>query len=134
MGALTRDLIGLGGDWELFKMDDSTQQLLEALEQRVRLQLKPIERRQDEILDELKARRDQVQTLETQTALSNDRIKRYEEDLTNALSAIRRDVAYKHKVLEEKIDDSHKRFAPLLAAVPGILALLLGLAVYWLRT
>jgi len=115
-------------------MDEPTQQLIEALEQRFRLQLKPIEARQGEMLDEFKAWRSQMQTLETQAALSQDRIKRYEEDLNRGLKAIRKDLADRTEDLEEKIVSSDRRYAPMFAAVPGILALLLGIFVYWLRS
>jgi len=115
-------------------MDESTQQLIEALEERFGLQLKPIEARQQEILDELKSRRDEVHTLQTQTALSQDRIKRYEQDLNRGLSTIRKDLADGIKELEEKIKSRNKVLAPAFAALASITALLLGIFVYWLRS
>jgi len=115
-------------------MDEATQQLIEALEERFGLQLKPIEARQQEILDELKSRRDEVHTLQTHTALSQDRIKRYEQDLTRGLSAIRKDFAEGMEGLEEKIRDRNKLLAPMFAALASVTAILLVVVLRWWMT
>lgn len=103
-------------------MDESTRQVVKALERSIELQLKPIQDRQEEILDELRSSRQRSQTLETEHALMKDRVDRLKRDLDKGLDSVRRQVA-----------DTNKRYAPLFAAIPGIVALLLGLAVYFLR-
>ena len=113
-----------------FKMDDSTQQLLASF----RLQLKPIEARQEEILSELRSWRDKMQTLETQSALSQDRIKRYEKDLNRGLSAIREDMAEMSEELDEKIRGRNKALVPIAGALAILTTVLIALFVYWVKT
>ena len=113
-------------------MDEST--LVDALEQRVRLQLKPIEARQKEMLDEFKSWRAKMQTLETQSALSQDRIARYEQDLTRGLSALRKDLAEGLEEMEEKVKIRNKVLAPMFAAIASLTAVILVLVIKWVLT
>ncbi len=121
-----------------FVMDESTQQLLTALEQRVRLTVKPLEARQEEILGELKSWRSEMQTLKTDAALSQDRIQRYEKDLNRGLSAIRKDLQEGMQRMEEEVDqkfkDRSRLLTPLFGALAGVVTVLITLVVYWLRT
>jgi len=117
-----------------FKMDESTQQLLTALEQRVRLQLKPIEARQEEMLDELKSWRTEMQTLKTEAALSQHDMARLKHDLDRGLSAIRKEVADSMEELEEKIKDRNKLLTPLFAALASVTAIILVLFVRWIMS
>ena len=110
-------------------MDEST--LVDALEQRVRLQLQPIEARQKEMLDEFKSWRNKMQTLETQAALFDNRIERYEKDLNRGLSAIRKDLAEGMEEMEEKIKSRNKVLAPAFAALASVTAILLVLVIKW---
>lgn len=123
-------------------MDENTQQLLDALEQRVghvvRLQIKPLEDRQQEILAELKTRREQMQHLETDGALSNERIARYEKDLNHGLKRIREDMAENKLELkrefEKKMRDKSKYLAPAFTALAGVVSILVGVAVWILKS
>jgi chromosome segregation ATPase len=118
-------------------MDESTQKVLEklvdALEQRVRLQLKPIEDRLQEIHTEVRAHREQVRILETVGALSKERITRYEQDLNHGLARVREDMETCMKRLERKISDKNKLMQPAFAALAGVTTVLLGLFIWWMQ-
>lgn len=115
-------------------MDESTQQLLDALEQRFRLQLKPIETRQQEMFDELKSWRGQMQTLETNAALSQSRIERCETDLNRALKHIRKDFAERMEDLDDKIKDKNRLLVPLFTALATVTTILLVLLGKWMMS
>ncbi len=117
---------------EYHQMDEATKQLVDALEHSVQLQLKPIEDRQEEILSEVKQIRQRHQALETQAALSKDRISRYESDLTKGLSAIRKSVDAKVAGLEKQLKDRNRLLTPMFAALASITVVLVGLFVRWL--
>ncbi len=112
---------------EFFKMDESTQQLLEALEQRVRLQLKPIESRQQEMLTEFRTWRAEMQDLKTESVLFRRDMDELKKDLDEGLSSIRRDFT-------QKMNDRNKVLTPMFAAIAGVVTILTGLAVWYLTT
>ena len=114
------------------EMDEST--LVDALEQRVRLQLKPIEARQKEMLEEFKSWRNKMQTLETESVRTQDRIARYEQDLNRGLSAIRKDLAKGMEEMDEKIRGRNKMLAPMFAAIASLTAVILVLVIKWVLT
>ena len=113
---------------EYDQMDADTKQLLELF----RLQLKPIEARQEEILDELKSHREQVHAMEVKSALSQDHIARYKTDLDQGLARIRKDLAENKAELEKKIRDRYKLLTPMFAALASVTLVLVGLFVRWL--
>ncbi len=110
---------------ELMTMDEST--LVDALEQRVRLQLKPIEARQKEMLDEFKSWRTKMQTLETQAAIFERALDRQEQDLNRGLAAIR-------KELDEKLKGRSKMLGAAFTVLATVTAILLALVIKWVLT
>ncbi len=121
-----------------FKMDEPTRQFLEAMEKRFTLQLQPIQERLTEILEEQRARREQVQILETQAAVAHHDMKRLKQDIDKGLSSIRQNVVVSMKELEEqfdeKIKDRNKLLTPLFAALASVTAILFGLFIWYLRS
>jgi septal ring factor EnvC (AmiA/AmiB activator) len=131
MGAL--ELNSKAGRVEAFRalenitMDESTQQLLNALTENVRLQLKPIEERLHEVVTELKQQSEQSQDLEKHVALFDARVTRIEHDLTKGLKAVRIEI-------DEALGNRMKVLTPAFAAVAGVVSVITGLFVWWIKT
>ena len=115
------------------KMDDATRQVVKALEHSfelqlkpiehsIQLQLKPIQERLEDILKEQRSLVSTMRTLEKDSALLDHRVTEVERDLNKGMAAIRNE-------LHNSINDNNRRMAPLFAAIPGIVAILI--AVYF---
>lgn len=124
VGHLSHDaMMRLAANEGHVEMDDSTQQLLASF----RLQLKPIEARQEEILAELRSWRDKMQTLGTESALAKDRIETLRTDLNRGLSSIR-------KEMDEKLKGRNKTLTLIAGALATLTTVLIGLFLYWIKT
>ena len=134
---------------EYQQMDEATKQLIDGVVHSVQLQLKPLQSRLDEVLEELKIHREHSQKLETEVALIKDRISRYENDLNKGLAAIRLKVDQQveridsgcadtmdglEESLRERITAGDNKWAPVLAGVPALVTVLIGLFIYWMQT
>ena len=109
---------------ELQHMDDSTREFLNALEDRVKLQLKPLDIRQTEILTELRQMRETSQHLTTQVQLHDLRITENKNDINSGLKAVRLEFAEKLK--------ERDRITTAVVATIGIIITLVNVALHFL--
>lgn len=105
---------------EYDNMDEQTRQMLTAIQDGIHLQLKPLELRQSEILSELRQMREHNQKLGTTVALHEERIADIRADLNRGLSAVRKEI-------EERVASSGRFWMPAMAALAGIVSLLVAL-------
>lgn len=99
--------------------DRELERLLGALEDRVKLQLKPLDDRQTEILQKLNRIEERYEHSNVELAVMKAKIDRFETDLNGTAIALRREMK-----------DRRALWVAFAGALPGLIALFL---VYFLR-
>jgi hypothetical protein len=99
--------------------DQELDRLLEALEKRVNLQVKPLADRQIEILNKLDQGITRQNRAEISIALQEKDLTRFREELNRGLAAVRREMK-----------DRRQIWVALASSLPGLIAIFL---VYYLR-